>query len=257
MLDLEPNTREAFLNMVELAEYDYYIDTDLNLEYKTGMIVLVDNKADYQETGNLTWTKDDTDYKVKIEREKRRMIISTPAKEDDLWQQFLKLIGLEQRSLYAYDLNNWTCKYGKPAELLIAMHLSTQAPEFVYKFATSPVVDTKVNINLFPVTMNLKLVTEDRGEVTLLEVTNEAEKEILEKIKKDQTLEELKIAISERIKEYEGNWWTTERGARLTDFITNLENANDYLTAINLITEFKGNVQKSSWMRRLCYFQRL
>ena len=47
-----------------------------------------------------------------------------------------------------YNLAGWSGRYGKPFELLIALHLATMAPDFAYEIAMNSDLDTKVNIGL-------------------------------------------------------------------------------------------------------------
>ena len=47
-----------------------------------------------------------------------------------------------------YNLAGWSGRYGKPFELLVALHLATMAPDFAYEIAMNEDLDTKVNIGL-------------------------------------------------------------------------------------------------------------
>lgn len=141
----------------------------------TGLIHIVGSRLNEGEV-----TVDDN--KISIDEEKRQLIINT-AQINNIWDKIFASFGLATKYTYAYDLNNWTCKYGKPVEFLIAMHLATGAPDFVYQVATSPAVDTKVYVDLFPVSNSLSIVTEDGGDKTAMELIEEACKDSLKKYK--------------------------------------------------------------------------
>jgi len=44
----------------------------------------------------------------------------------------------------AWDMSEWTARYGKPVELSLALHLSTLAPDFVYNFCMDNDLQTKI-----------------------------------------------------------------------------------------------------------------
>lgn len=147
---------------VEISEFKkQYSKTDL---LGTGLIYLEGTEETdiYKSawTGNASWTSDDgRNYTVSIDKENKWIIISTS--QSGAYARILDAIGLGQQNRYAYDLNGWTCKYGKTTEFLIAMHLATQAPEFAYNVATHPAIDTKVHVAMFPVTIDITLQTEE------------------------------------------------------------------------------------------------
>lgn len=49
---------------------------------------------------------------------------------------------------YAFQLDGWTSKYGRPLELFLALHLSTMMPDLTNQIATSNNFNTKVHIGL-------------------------------------------------------------------------------------------------------------
>lgn len=155
---MSSNNRYAFENVVDSFFESNSADFSEYENYGTGMIILEDNTNKPDNGSNVKWVKDNIEYQVTIDEKNRYFIVET-FNGDDFWRY------VKGGSSYAYDLNGWTCKYGKPIEALLAMHLGTCAPDFVYLFATSPAVDTKVHIDLFPVQMHLKFVmSEESGE---------------------------------------------------------------------------------------------
>ena len=52
------------------------------------------------------------------------------------WDAFVSLleavVGLDRAYVYGLDLEQFLSKYGKPSEFTLALHLATQAPDFVY-----------------------------------------------------------------------------------------------------------------------------
>ncbi len=60
---------------------------------------------------------------------------------------------------YYFDMSNWTSKYGKPMELFLALHLSTMMPDLAYDIATKQEFNTKVNIDMKPITVTNTAVT--------------------------------------------------------------------------------------------------
>ena len=53
-----------------------------------------------------------------------------------------------KKSVYYYDLSDWTSIYGKPLELFLALHIGTMMPDLAYEFASEECFNTKVNIDL-------------------------------------------------------------------------------------------------------------
>lgn len=123
--------------------------------------------------GTQVVTGENNEHKISINKDKRQLIISTQ-QIDGLWSKILAAFNLATTYNYAYDLNNWVCKYGKPVEFLVSLHLATGAPDFVYQVATSPAVDTRVYVDLFPVSNSLSLVTEEGGNTTAKQLIEDA-----------------------------------------------------------------------------------
>ena len=47
-----------------------------------------------------------------------------------------------------YNLAGWSGRYGKPFELLVALHLATMAPDFAYEIAMNEDLDTKGTVKV-------------------------------------------------------------------------------------------------------------
>lgn len=145
--------------------------------------------------GSAEWSQNGKKYEVTIDKEKRYFILGTTDNEN-LRDKIYNILGLSLQGEYAYDLNNWTCKYGKTTEFLLAMHLATQAPDFTYQFATAPAIDTKVHVKVFPIDVNFKFVIDEDGKQTL--------EEIIQQVKRDYAQH-----YRDKLKEFNGNLWVT------------------------------------------------
>lgn len=55
---------------------------------------------------------------------------------------------------FAYDIDEWLARYGRPTELLLALHISTMMPDLTYEIATAEEFNTKVNLGINQVTVN-------------------------------------------------------------------------------------------------------
>ena len=65
---------------------------------------------------------------------------------------------------FAYDIDEWLARYGRPTELFLALHLSTMMPDLTYEIATSEDFNTKVNLGINLVTVNYYVQwTDDSG----------------------------------------------------------------------------------------------
>lgn len=56
------------------------------------------------------------------------------------------LLGGFVRDTYYFDLSTWTSRYGKPVELMLALHLATMMPDLTYDLATMEEFNTKVDL---------------------------------------------------------------------------------------------------------------
>ena len=142
-----------YLNAYIVANKELYnfADTD----YEKGLILLEGSKG-VTDNGFWSWISfwnHDVRVETKIDKDNEWFVTKIP---DDAVEA---LFGNGAR--YGYDLREWTCKYGKPTEFLIAVHLATGAPDFVYKIATEPEVDTKVHMQLYPTKATFELVDQD------------------------------------------------------------------------------------------------
>ena len=170
--ELMENVVHQTMLLLDFSDYKFSGD---------GLIYLDDNEGTYFPFIG-TWKYEGTDYEVEIDEPKRLFIIKMPMEATPL----VKALGLEKLSKYGYDLNNWTTKYGKPQEFLIAVHTSTMAPEFAYKLASSAAVDTKVHVSLFPTTINITVVPEDKSDESVLSMLEGANSDgtVLDALKK-------------------------------------------------------------------------
>ena len=57
---------------------------------------------------------------------------------------------------FSVDLTNWTAVYGRPLELFLALHLSSMMPDLPYQIAVDQAFNTKVNITLQDIIVNIK-----------------------------------------------------------------------------------------------------
>ena len=70
---------------------------------------------------------------------------------------FLGTDSIKWGEVFRYDLENWSARYGRPKELMLAIHLSTMMPDLAYTIATSEDFNTKVNIGIQDVILLMML----------------------------------------------------------------------------------------------------
>lgn len=162
-----------YLNAYIVANKELYnfADTD----YEKGLILLEGSKG-VTDNGFWSWISfwnHDVRVETKIDKDNEWFVTKIP---DDAVEA---LFGNGAR--YGYDLREWTCKYGKPTEFLIAVHLATGAPDFVYKIATEPEVDTKVHMQLYPTKATFELVDQDGNAYNT--ISSNAEKKAIDELK--------------------------------------------------------------------------
>lgn len=65
--------------------------------------------------------------------------------------------------VFTYDLDDWLARYGRPKELLIAVHLATMMPDLAYKIAADGEFNTKVHVdfNTLDVNYNVDATKDD------------------------------------------------------------------------------------------------
>ena len=123
-------------------------------EKSTGMINVEGYDEGIMKTENSAF--------VSIDRNNKQMIVYTNALKPsnllparvtrplaDLFNR--TIFGTESvkwGNVFRYDLDNWSARYGRPKELLLAIHLSTMMPDLAYQIATSEDFNTKVNIGM-------------------------------------------------------------------------------------------------------------
>ena len=57
---------------------------------------------------------------------------------------------------FYFDLSTWTARYGKPVELMLALHLATMMPDLTYDLCTLNEFDTKIDIATSDVEVNFE-----------------------------------------------------------------------------------------------------
>lgn len=164
-------TEESTEELVKLIEsYQRSIVNDKDRQIGTGMIVL--KNADealfekvlgmrgksFKNLGELL-SNPDAEFKMEwsyldaeINKDTKELTFSfIPKYGGYKWfmEAWYKIMYTKSSYTYTVDLEEWAYKYGKPSEFTIALHLATQAPDFVYKIATSPYTDTKVYVAQF------------------------------------------------------------------------------------------------------------
>ncbi|MBR6033578.1 MAG: hypothetical protein IKP28_02395 [Clostridia bacterium] len=103
-------------------------------------------------------------YTFEVDEESRALIIKTHyGTENGGGGSIGVALGLGNYSRYMFSLNNVLTKYGKPVEFMIAVHTSTMAPDFAYKLATSPEVDTTVHLKTFETGATFTIVDDKRS----------------------------------------------------------------------------------------------
>lgn len=105
---------------------------------KEGMIEIDWDSADQK--------ADDVFDTVELNRDDKTLIIKR-------WNPSLSQ-GLTNVDTWAWDLEGWSGRYGKPLELSLALHLATMAPDFSYNFCMDEDLQTKVNISLNDIEYN-------------------------------------------------------------------------------------------------------
>lgn len=121
-------------------------------DVSTGMINIINTNSLIQDFLTAGRAKP-ADY-VKVDRKSKKMIIYTNA----IYSLILDFLNINDGKIqwgssFSFDMSNWTAKYGRPVELMLAIHLSTMMPDLSYRVATDKDVNTKVNIVLQDINM--------------------------------------------------------------------------------------------------------
>ena len=114
-------------------------------EVSTGMINIINTNS---AINNRFGISKPADY-VRINRDAEKMTIYTNA----FYSPILDLLGINDGKIqwgssFSFDLSTWTARYGRPLELLLAIHLSTMMPDLAFRVANDRELNTKVNIVL-------------------------------------------------------------------------------------------------------------
>lgn len=96
-------------------------------------------------TGWLDITTD-----VKVDRDSKTVSI-------EVWNPEIEWFNILNTDTYTFNLDGWTGRYGKPLEFLLALHISTMAPDLAYHVAADKEFDTKVHIGFDDITGNVRL----------------------------------------------------------------------------------------------------
>lgn len=91
---------------------------------------------------------------IKIDKEKRELIIET----DKI--KLAQGVGIDSPS-FTYDLDTWSSRYGKPTELLLALHCSTMMPDLVNNICL--LFNTKVDVSVEEINMSYDVVATKDG----------------------------------------------------------------------------------------------
>ena len=94
--------------------------------------------------------------KVKIDPKKKKLMLYEHAFS-------LGFAKVQWGHTFSIDLTNWTAIYGRPLELFLALHLSSMMPDLPYQIAVDQAFNTKVNITLQDVVVNLKPIVKIDG----------------------------------------------------------------------------------------------
>lgn len=114
-------------------------------DYSTGMIDIVGSQS------GMFFDKSNDNY-VEIDRDTNQLVVYQK-------EAYVPLISGAKRvftgsgsfkwgEIFKYDLETWSTRYGRPQELLLALHLSTMMPDLSYEIATNQDFNTKVQINM-------------------------------------------------------------------------------------------------------------
>ena len=196
--------REEIENMDADEEYDDEGDEDdeknedeksikeLSKENSTGMINVQGHNDNFLKTANSSY--------VKIDRQNKKMSVFTDTHG--------------KGEVFSYDLDNWLSRYGRPKELLLAIHLSTMMPDLAYKIATAQSFNTKVNLGIQDIkvtytvqaTKGDKTITPDQIINLFLEdcfyrskFSNKTDSELKNNIKQIEKDEELRDKVFKQI----------------------------------------------------------
>lgn len=104
-------------------------------------------------TGMLKFDDDgwlDITQDVEVNRDQKTVTIK-------VWNPEAAGFNIFNTDTYTYSLDGWTGRYGKPLEFLLALHLSTMAPDLAYHVASDKEFDTKVHIDFQDIEAYLKI----------------------------------------------------------------------------------------------------
>ena len=104
---------------------------------------------------------------IKVDRENNSLRIRKTHLKLDFWNSY--------NDYTYYNLAGWTGRYGKPFELLVALHLATMAPDFAYQIAMNDDLDAKVNIGFKDATFEGEIkIQKSDGTVYTMDQLDEA-----------------------------------------------------------------------------------
>jgi hypothetical protein len=168
---------------------------------------------------------------------------------------FFETDSIKWGDVFRYDLENWSARYGRPKELMLAIHLSTMMPDLAYTIATSEDFNTKVNIGIQDVNLTYDVeATKDDETLSTSEIVNlfldnclgtgdtqekDSGKETTLKVNNEYKKMLNKLDSEERDKFFKQIWKQIDSGAirQFTNFY-----------GINFLsTELKANGELGAW----------
>lgn len=114
-------------------------------DYSTGMIEVLGSQS------GIIFDKSNDNY-VEIDKDTNQLVIYQKEAYVPLISGIKRIItgsgSFKWGEIFRYDLDTWSTRYGRPQELLLALHLSTMMPDLSYEIATNQDFNTKVQINM-------------------------------------------------------------------------------------------------------------
>lgn len=173
----------------------------------------------------VDWFKSNTDS-VAVDRAGKKMVFSI-AHTDITWKKGIQL----KSTTYQYNMDGWTGRYGKPLELLLALHLATMAPELPYQIVVDEDIETEIQIKLHDyknsrIEMKYRLKTAlEEGWQEKLKVEGWKGEDKLDKLKEFAGKTELEQADMEKINDILREYANENKGE------VDLENNDSYTYA--------------------------
>lgn len=173
-----------------------------------------------------SWLKNAVTDTVTVDRAAKKMIFSI--KHTDIsWKKGIEF----NDTTYQFNMDGWTGRYGKPLEFLLALHLSTMAPELPYQIVVDEDIETEIQIKLqeyknsrIEMKYRLKTALED-GWQEKLKVDGWKGEDKLDKLKEFAGKTELEQADMEKIRDVLRDYANENKGE------VDLDNNDSYIYA--------------------------